>query len=296
MEDRARLNHAALRNLVREVLAEDIGSGDATTLAVVPEGLDISASIRARESCRVAGLSVVQALFEELDSHVALEISVADGEDCAAGGTVARLSGPARSILTGERTALNFLQRLSGVATLTRAMVAAMGSSHTKLLDTRKTTPGLRLLEKYAVTCGGGHNHRFGLYDRIMIKDNHRALANLDGPGGIKRAVAACRQAYPDLQVEVEADTLDQVQEALEAHADFILLDNMDDEDIRQAIATRDGTYSQALLEISGGVTLERLPELAQLGADFISVGAITHSAPAVDLGLDIDEERPYPG
>jgi len=296
MEDRPRLNPAALRSLVREALTEDIGSGDATTLAVVPERLTVVAHLNAREACRVAGLPLVQAVFAELDPAVVVEILVPEGTDCPAGADLALIRGPARAILSGERTALNYLQRLSGIATLTSRFVAALAGSHTRLLDTRKTTPGMRLLEKYAVTSGGGTNHRFGLYDRIMIKDNHRALADLAGPGGIARAVKACRTAYPHLEVEVETDCLEQVEAALQARADYILLDNMDNEEIARAVALRNRLYAQALLEISGGVTLARLPSLAALGADFVSVGAITHSARSIDIGLDIDETTRYPG
>jgi nicotinate-nucleotide pyrophosphorylase (carboxylating) len=198
---------------------------------------------------------------------------------------LAVVRGSARAILTGERTALNFVQRLCGIATLTRRYVEALGDCGTKILDTRKTTPGWRFLEKYAVRAGGGQNHRFGLYDRVMIKDNHRELAKLSGPDSIARAVSACRAAYPGLEVEVEADTLAEVQAAAAATVDYILLDNMSTEMMAEAVRLVGG---RARLEASGGITLERLPGLAGLGLDFISVGALTHSAPAVDIGLDL--------
>ncbi len=279
------LNRSQLLNLVRAALAEDVGSGDATTLAVIPPELQTSAAMVTRQDCVCAGLPVAEMLFQELDRGLAFEALVAEGERCRAGQTLAAVRGSARAILTGERTALNFVQRLSGIATLTRRYVDALGNCRTRILDTRKTTPGLRLLEKYAVRLGGGQNHRFGLYDRVMIKDNHRELAKFAGPDSIRRAVAACRAAYPTLEVEVEADTLDDVSAAVAAGADHILLDNMSDEEMAEAVRRVGG---RAQLEASGGITLERLPGLARLNLDFISVGALTHSAPAVDIGLDI--------
>jgi nicotinate-nucleotide pyrophosphorylase (carboxylating) len=187
--------------------------------------------------------------------------------------------------LTGERTALNFLQRLCGVATMARRYADAAAGTGTVVLDTRKTTPGLRMLEKYAVATGGAGNHRIGLFDRVMIKDNHRALAGLEGPGGIRRSVEACRQRHPDLEVEVEADSLAEVAEAAEAGADYILLDNMSNDEMSRAI---DLAAGRAKLEASGGITLARISAIAALGVDFISVGALTHSAPAVDIGMDM--------
>jgi nicotinate-nucleotide pyrophosphorylase (carboxylating) len=279
------LNRSLVLNLVRAALAEDIGSGDATTLAVVPPGLPAEAVMVARAPCVCAGLPVAEAVFEELDPGLAFESLVEDGERCGARQALARVRGPARAILTGERTALNFVQRLSGIATLTRRYVDALGDSPTRILDTRKTTPGLRFLEKYAVRLGGGHNHRCGLYDRIMIKDNHRELAQSAGPDSVRLAVQACRSAYPTLEVEVEADTLEDVAAAVAAGADCILLDNMSDEEMAEAVRSVAG---RARLEASGGITLERIPRLARLGLDFISVGALTHSAPAVDIGLDL--------
>lgn len=280
------LNRSQVLNLVRAALAEDIGSGDATTLAVIPADLQTTAAMVTRQDCVCAGLPLAEMIFEDLDSGLAFEALVADGTACQAGQTLATIHGSARAILTGERTALNFLQRLSGIATLTRRYVEALGECRTRILDTRKTTPGLRLLEKYAVRMGGGQNHRFGLYDRIMIKDNHRELARFAGPDAIRRAVDACRRAYPDLEVEVEADSLEDVQAAAEAGAEYILLDNMSDDDMAEASRINAG---RARLEASGGITLKRLPGLARLNLDFISVGALTHSAPAVDIGLDIE-------
>jgi len=229
-------------------LAEDVGSGDATTLAVVPATMRTSVVFRTREECVVAGFPIVKAIFHEIDPACELDVLCGDGTFCPPNSDLAILRGPARAILTGERSALNFLQRLSGIATMTKRYVDALGSSTTKLLDTRKTTPCLRLLEKYAVACGGGTNHRFGLFDRIMIKDNHRHLADMQGPGGIGRSVKACRDAYPKLEVEVEADTQEHVREALDAKADYILLDNMSNDEMRECVMLRDSFNPQSLL------------------------------------------------
>ncbi|MDT8391002.1 MAG: carboxylating nicotinate-nucleotide diphosphorylase [Lentisphaeria bacterium] len=276
---------SVIRSICQQALAEDMGSGDATTLAVVPKDAVIEASFNTREDCVCAGLAVVETVFQLLDADCAVEGLVADGDFCPAGTVLAKIKGPAQAILTGERTALNFMQRLSGIATMARIYVDALGGSDTQILDTRKTTPGLRLLEKYAVSAGGATNHRIGLYDRIMIKDNHRELASLEGPGGIGRAVAACREKYPELEVEVEADTLEDVAEAAAAGADYILLDNMSDETMMEAVKLVNG---RSKLEASGGITLERIPAIGQTGVDFISVGALTHSVKAIDIGLDI--------
>lgn len=280
------LNRTNLESICQAALAEDIGSGDATTLAVVPETLETTALLRTRENGVCAGLPVARMVFTLLDPDVYVEELLRDGDRCTAGQTLARITGKARALLTGERTALNFMQRLCGIATMTRRYVDAVGRHPVKILDTRKTTPGLRFLEKYAVTAGGGSNHRFGLYDRIMLKDNHRELASLDGPGGIHRAVKACRDRYPRLEIEVEADTLDNVREAVEAGADIILLDNMTDDEITAAVRIIGG---RAVTEASGGITLERIPAIAATGVDTISVGALTHSVRSLDLGLDLN-------
>jgi nicotinate-nucleotide pyrophosphorylase (carboxylating) len=273
--------------MVRTALAEDIGEGDATTLAIAPKGVVVNARLVARERCVVAGLQIVEAVLSETSSNAALSIHVEDGEVCEADQCLAEISGEARGILTAERTLLNYLQRLSGIATMTSHYVAAVRGTSARILDTRKTTPGWRHLEKYAVRAGGGENHRFGLYDRIMIKDNHRLIAALEGPGGITRAVKACRRQYPILEVEVEADSLDEVKEALEVQADYVLLDNMTCQQMRKAHELRKEIYQQCLLEASGGITLGRVPEVAVTGVDYISAGALTHSSPAIDIGLD---------
>lgn len=279
------LNQKHLQILCQQAIAEDVGSGDATTLAIVPATHKTKAHFINRQECVCAGLPVIKTLFQELSSDLELTQHTAEGELCPPGTKMASIEGNARAILTGERTALNFLQRLCGVATVTRRYVKALGDSKTKILDTRKTTPGLRLLEKYAVFVGGGQNHRIGLYDRIMIKDNHREMARLLGPNSIKLAVQACREKYPELEIEIEADHLNEVRAAAEAGVEYILLDNMSDEMMSEAIGIING---RAKTEASGGITLERLPHLSNLGLDFISVGALTHSAPAIDIGLDI--------
>lgn len=275
--------------LVKAALQEDLLEiGDTTSLATIPAELEAKAVLITREDCYCAGLPVAEASFLEVDSSLKFTALVKDGDFCPAGTELASITGKAQSLLTAERTALNFIQRLTGIATTSNRYVQATGETGTKILDTRKTTPGYRILEKYAVNMGGAVNHRIGLYDRIMIKDNHRELASLEGEGGIIRSVEACRQKFPTLEVEVEADRLDEVAEALKSGAEYILLDNMSNEEISQAVSMRNEVSSKALLEISGGVTLERIPELSKLGADFISVGALTHSVKSTDISLDI--------
>ena len=281
------LNESILRDLCQRAIAEDVGGGDATTLAVVPPQQSTVAHFIPRKPCVLAGLPILRILFQELSSDVEFTQHFQDGEAASPGDRVATVEGNARAILTGERTALNLLQRLSGIATMTRKYVDALGyDTNTKLLDTRKTTPGLRLVEKYAVLMGGAQNHRLGLFDRIMIKDNHRELARrAGGSQSIEHAVKACREKYPNLEIEVEADSLADVRAAAEAGVEYILLDNMTNEQMAEAIRLIAG---RAKTEASGNITLERLPSLARLGLDYISSGALTHSAPAIDIGLDI--------
>lgn len=205
------------------------------------------------------------------------------------GDKLAEISGPARGILIAERTALNFLQRLSGIATTSAKYAKALEGTRTVVLDTRKTTPGYRNLEKYAVAVGGATNHRIGLYDRVMIKDNHRELAAMEGPGGIARSVERARKFRPDLEIEVEADSLDEVREAADAGVEYIMLDNMSDEMMAEAVQIVNG---RAKLEASGGITLERLPRIGKIGVDFVSAGALTHSVKAADISLDIEVEK----
>lgn len=278
--------HDEIQRLVSAALEEDVGAQDATTRATVPADAVIKANLVAREALVTAGLLVAETVFKRVDARIQVEYRVQDGTPVIGGGVLLQVSGPARGILTAERTALNFAQRLSGVATLTARYVQAVAGTRAKILDTRKTTPGWRYLEKYAVVCGGGKNHRMGLFDMVLIKDNHLAALRNELPNAIAAAVRRARQHYPDLKVEVEADTLDQVREAVEAKADIILLDNMKTDGLRQAVALVAG---RALTEASGGVNLESVRAIAETGVDFISVGALTHSAKSVDIALDFE-------
>jgi nicotinate-nucleotide pyrophosphorylase (carboxylating) len=280
------LSAEEVRRAVQAALAEDIGAGDVTTLAVVPENSKATAVMRAREHLVVAGLALAEAAFRELTSSVQTVRAAEDGEHVAAGKVLLEIHGPARPILSAERVALNFVQRLSGVATLTSQFVEAIKGTRTQILDTRKTTPGWRRLEKYAVACGGGSNHRLGLFDMVLIKDNHLATLKSESRNGIAVALERARAKYPQLKVEVEADTLDQVEEALAAGADLVLLDNMNPVQLRLAVQKCKG---RAQTEASGGVTLASVRAIAETGVDFISVGALTHSARAVDIGLDFE-------
>ena len=275
-----------IRRAVAPALAEDIGSGDVTTLAAVPETAQAKAVARAREPLVVAGLALAEAAFRELSTAVQITRSAEDGQRLAAGKVLLEIAGPARALLSAERVALNFLQRLCGIATLTAQFVDAIKGTRTQILDTRKTTPGWRRLEKYAVTCGGGRNHRVGLFDMALIKDNHLAALRNELPNAIAAAVDRARAKYPALKVEVEADTLEQVEQAVAAGADIILLDNMNPVQLRLAVQK---CKDRAQTEASGGVTLAGVRAIAETGVDFISVGALTHSARAVDIGLDFE-------
>lgn len=281
-----------IRRAVQMALAEDIGSGDVTSLATIPEEAVASAVMRAREPLVAAGLALAEAAFRELAPAARVARAVAEGQPVAAGGTLLEVSGPARGLLGAERVALNFVQRLSGIATLTSQFVAAVRGTRAQILDTRKTTPGWRRLEKYAVTCGGGRNHRFGLFDMVLIKDNHLAALLGAAPNPVAAGVACARARCPGLQVEVEAETLEQVDQALAAGADFILLDNLDLDRLRRAVQRCQG---RAATEASGGVSLATVRAIAETGVDFISVGALTHSARAVDIGLDFTPPRGIP-
>ena len=280
------LNPADVQEAVRAALAEDIGAGDLTTEATIPLELSWTAAMRAREDLVVAGIGLAEAAFRQLSRNVEITNQVQDGARLERDGILMRISGPARALLTAERVALNFVQRLSGIATLTRRFVEALKGTQTKILDTRKTTPGWRRFEKYAVMCGGGQNHRFGLHDMVLIKDNHLAALRDAQPNAVAAAVKRARSANPGLRIEVEADNLKQVEQAVDAGADIILLDNMDLSQMRAAVQKCAG---RAQTEASGGVTLERIPQIAETGVDFISVGALTHSARAVDIALDFD-------
>jgi nicotinate-nucleotide pyrophosphorylase (carboxylating) len=268
------------RELVRRALDEDRGRGDATSAAVINAGQRARGVILAKSELVVAGLDVAAETFRQLDSAMVLEVLWGDGSRVGANEPIAFVTGDASALLTAERTALNFLQRLSGIATLTAKFVAAAAGRIT-ILDTRKTTPGLRVLEKYAIRCGGGTNHRQRLDDGILIKDNHKRLA-----GGVRNAAIAANTNAGGLPVEVEVENLTELDEVLAAGAPRILLDNFTTYDIREAVKRVKG---RAKIEISGGVTLDRIPELATTGADFVSIGALTHSAPAADLSFELE-------
>ncbi len=281
------LNLEEIRRTVQAALAEDLGSGDVTTLATVPEEARFTVVMRAREVMVAAGLPLAEAAFRELSPDIQIESLARDGHRAKPGEILLRISGNARAILSAERVALNFTQRLSGVATLTAQFVDAIKGTNAQILDTRKTTPGLRRLEKYAVTCGGGKNLRLGLFDMVLIKDNHLAALREAKPNAVAAAVQAARAKYPQLKVEVEADTLDQVTQAVEAGADFVLLDNMTLVQLRLAVQKCKG---HSKTEASGGVNLSTVRGIAETGVDFISVGALTHSARAVDIGWALAE------
>lgn len=267
-------------SFVKRVLAEDLGEGgDVTSKATIAADAKFAAELVAREAIVVAGLDLASAFFRALDEDVVVEPLVKDGSAVETGTSLMRLSGNAREMLAAERSALNTLQHLSGIATLTRRYVDAIAGTGTTLLDTRKTLPGLRALEKYAARMGGAENHRLRLDDGVLIKDNHVAIA-----GGVGAAVAAAKAAETGLKVQVEVDSIDQIEEALAAGADRLLLDNMDPATLRRAVELVSGRVP---LEASGGVTLETIGAIARTGVDFISVGRITQSAPAVDIGMD---------
>ena len=274
------LDPTLYRDIVRRALEEDVRDGDVTTAATVRPAQLARGVFLMKADCVLAGIDVAFETFRQLDPGVRVTARTRDGETCRAGEEIAEVAGTARALLVGERTALNFLQRLSGIATRARRFVEASGGRIT-ILDTRKTTPTLRVLEKYAVRAGGASNHRVGLFDAILIKDNHIHLA-----GGVKAAVDGARTYWPGMPIEIEAETLAQVDEALAAGAETILVDNMSTPQIRDAV---DRARGRATIEISGGVTLERMPELAATGADCVSVGALTHSASAIDISFEIE-------
>jgi nicotinate-nucleotide pyrophosphorylase (carboxylating) len=265
--------------LIDLALEEDIGPGDITTAALISPDLQGEAHIRAKETLMVAGLPLAARVFQKLEPALRFEPQVEEGKEVTPGTVLAILTGPVAPILTGERVALNFLQHLSGIATFTRKMVAALKGYPVAIVDTRKTTPGWRALEKYAVRLGGGHNHRFGLYDAVLIKNNH-----LSAVGSIAAAIQKAREQIPhDMKIEVEVTDLAGLEEALAAGADIVMLDNMDEAAMARAVELAQG---RAVLEASGSMTRERLPRVAETGVNFISMGRLTHSAPAVDIHL----------
>jgi len=278
------LDQELVLRYVRAALAEDVGSGDATTRATVPDHATARAAMVAREEMVVCGLSFAEAAFQNLSPNVSVRRIVNDGGRVPRSTKLIEIEGPACALLTAERVALNFVQRLSGVATLAARFVEAVGGTRATILDTRKTTPGWRILEKYAVRCGGAQNHRAGLWDMVLIKDNHLAALRDAQPNAIAGAIQRARDRYPSLKVEVEADTLEQVEQGIAAGADTILLDNMSLDQLRTAVRIVGG---RAKTEASGGVNLQTVRAIAETGVDYISVGAMTHSARAVDIALD---------
>jgi nicotinate-nucleotide pyrophosphorylase (carboxylating) len=274
------LDAAHYRETVRRALAEDFGWGDVTTEATVTADARGRGTFLAKASCVVAGLDIAAEVFRQLDPAMTITVHHGDGSGCEPGTVIAVVDGLARPLLTAERTALNYLLRLSGIATITRRYVQ-VAAGRIVVLDTRKTTPGLRLLEKYAVRAGGGTNHRLSLDDGILIKDNHIRLA-----GGVTEALARMRLAQCDMPIEIEVQSLAQLDEALAAGATRILADNLSMDDLREVVRR---TRGRAQVEVSGGVTLERLDAIAETGAEFVSIGALTHSAPAVDISFEIE-------
>ena len=267
--------------IVEQALSEDIGTGDITSESIIPSNLKAKGIIKTSEEGVVAGLDITCLVFQKLDSEIIFQEKIKDGAKVAQGKVLAEITGPARTILKGERVALNFLQRMSGIATITSKFCQEVKDLPVRIFDTRKTTPGLRILEKYAVRMGGGYNHRFGLYDAVLIKDNHIAVA-----GGIKSAVNSIRkQISHTVKIEVEVENLSQLQEALEMKVDIIMLDNMDLETMKEAVKMVKG---KVLIEASGGITLDNVRKIAQTGVDLISVGSLTHSVKSLDISMEI--------
>lgn len=277
------LSMRALQPKIIEWLEEDVGSGDITTENIIPKEATTVGLIQAKQRGIIAGIDVARLVFTTLSPDISFTAMVADGDEVEEHTILAKIEGDARVILTGERLALNLLQHMSGIATLTASFARLAEGTKAHVVDTRKTLPGLRMLEKYAIRVGGGRNHRMGLYDAVMIKDNHIKVA-----GGITQAVTMTRSEISHtVKIEVETETLEQVQEAVEAGADIIMLDNMSVQMMEKAVRFIDG---RAIVEASGGVTKERLPAIAQTGVDVISIGALTNSAPILDISLDIGE------
>ena len=275
-----------VRELIARALAEDVGSGDATTLALVDEKSTASAVIVARHEVVPAGMDIAAEVFRMADAALKIEILCSDGVPVGPGTALLRVAGPARALLTAERTALNLAQRMTGIATATECLVRIVADYGTLILDTRKTVPGLRRLDKYAVKCGGGTNHRVGLHDAILIKDNHLAFWRQKNRGTLADAVRCARKAYPGLKIEIEVDTLEQLKEALPGQPDWVLLDNMSPAMVGEAVAICGGACKT---EASGGITKDNVREYARAGVTAISIGALTHSVQAADLSLEFD-------
>ena len=277
---------AEIRDLIARALAEDVGSGDVTTLALVDETATASARIVARHELIPAGVGVAAEVFRRVDPALKIECLCSDGMPVGEGTAILHVEGSARALLTAERTALNLLQRMTGIATATECLVRIVTDYGTQILDTRKTVPGLRRLDKYAVKCGGGTNHRIGLHDAILIKDNHLAFWRQKNRGTLADAVRVARAAYPRLKIEIEVDTLDQLREVLPGKPDWVLLDNMSPATVAEAVGLCGGICKT---EASGGITKDNVREYARAGVTAISIGALTHSAKAADLGMDFD-------
>lgn len=278
------LNDSRAQLAIRQALKEDIGSGDATSLALVSPDIMATGEIQVRQDCCISGMSVVQYTMQYLDPTLLFEPVTPNGAMARKGDVMARFTGRAQAILAAERVVLNFIQKMCGTATLTRQFVEAVKPYTCDILDTRKTTPCLRVFEKFAVHCGGGQNHRFGLFDRILMKDNHRKLWAGGDPDRLDLAIAAARSAYPLLKIEIEVETVEEFKSALRGKPEWIMLDNMSCDMMRECVAINNG---QALLEASGNVTLRTVADVAATGVNAISVGALTHSAPAIDLALE---------
>lgn len=269
-----------LKDTIRLAILEDIGHGDITSLLIVPEGEKAKANIIAKEDFIIAGMPFVKGVFNAIDTDVVINVFFDEGSSVKKGDIIAGISGNARSLLAGERISLNILQRISGIATMTNQYVKKVNGLPVKIADTRKTIPGMRIMEKYGVKIGGGANHRFGLYDGILIKDNHIKIA-----GGVRKAVGLAKKGHHILKIEIEVKSLDELKEALDAGADVIMLDNMSVDDMKKAVKTAKG---KAILEASGNVNLENIRSIAETGVDIISIGALTHSARAVDISMKI--------
>jgi nicotinate-nucleotide pyrophosphorylase (carboxylating) len=270
-----------INKIIEQALLEDIGTGDITSESIVPSNLKAKGIIKTSEEGVVAGLNITSLVFKKLDSEIIFQEKIKDGTKVARGKVLAEIAGSARTILKGERVALNFLQRMSGIATITSKFCQEVEDFPVRIVDTRKTTPGLRILEKYAVSMGGGYNHRFGLYDAVLIKDNHITVA-----GGIRPAVDSIRkQISHTVKIEVEVENLSQLQDALKVKADIIMLDNMDLDTMEEAVKIAKG---KALIEASGGITLGKVRKIAQTGVDLISIGSLTHSVKSLDISMEI--------
>ncbi len=281
------MSELAVRRAVEAAVAEDLGeAGDVTTQALVDRSAVAEGRVLTREPCVVAGGEVGRMVLRAVDPSITCETLAEDGASVAAGGGILRVRGRAASILTAERVLLNFMQRMCGIATLTRRFVDAVAGTKAMILDTRKTTPNFRMFEKYSVLCGGGVNHRYGLFDRVLMKDNHRSLWREGEASRLDLAVAAARQKYPHLMIEIEVESLEELHSALAGKPEWIMLDNMTTDFMRECVAL---TAGRAKLEASGGITLERAKDVAATGVDAISLGCLTHSAKAVDLTLEWD-------